>query len=114
MLCLLGLMGRVSTHNPTDLAQFSALAEVQRFSAISSAAAAARDVVSSSEKKGTSGHSVTQKNPQTLDWTDQQQRQDGIPTKHLLNSAEQEFAHPKYSKYVVVCFVCLETKRIHI
>ena len=96
-------MGRVSTLNPTDLAQFSALAQVQRFSAISSAATGPRDVVSSSEKKGTNGHSVTHKTPQTLDWTDQQQRQDGIPTKHLHNSAEQEFAHPKYSKYIIVC-----------
>ena len=87
-LCfLLGMQTMVQALDvPARNTGFSSIAEMQDFSTVSQA-------------HHTSTFSKThKKNPQTLDWTDQQMRQGGVPTKHLHSSiAAQKFAHPKYA-----------------
>jgi hypothetical protein len=85
-----GQLRRLIESDSSD--QFSSMAEMQDFSTVEGA----------HQAKSSSTSSITRrKQPQSLDWTDQQDRQGGVPTKHLHDSPSSKFAHPRYATEII-------------
>lgn len=91
------MAGAQTAVNPRGLAaegqdpahQFSSLAEMKDFSTVEGEHEASSSSTSSVSRR---------KDPQTLDWTDQQVRQGGVPTKFFRNATTSQFAHPRYAE----------------